>query len=55
VRAAFRPDGLGAVINSSRGVIFPFHPDDPDWEAAIVRATQRAIGELTEVAASARR
>jgi orotidine-5'-phosphate decarboxylase len=46
VAAAFRPDGLGAVVNSSRGVTFPFHPDDPDWEAAVVRATERAAGEL---------
>jgi orotidine-5'-phosphate decarboxylase len=55
VRAAFRPDGLGAVVNSSRGVTFPFHPDDPHWEDAIVKATQRAIGELTQAIPSARR
>ena len=28
VRAAYRADGSGAVVNSSRGVVFPFHPDD---------------------------
>ena len=33
-------DGLGAVVNSSRGVTFPFHPDDPDWESKIVAAAQ---------------
>ena len=47
VRAAFRPDGLGAVVNSSRGVTFPFHPDDPRWEAKIVEAAKRAQAELT--------
>jgi len=46
VAAAFRPDGLGAIINSSRGITFPFHPDDANWEQAIVAATERAIGEL---------
>jgi orotidine-5'-phosphate decarboxylase len=46
VRAAYRPDGLGAVVNSSRGVTFPFHPDDPDWEAKVVAAAQKAAAEL---------
>ena len=47
VRAAFRPDGLGAVVNSSRGVTFPFHPDDPQWESKIVEAAKRAQAELS--------
>jgi orotidine-5'-phosphate decarboxylase len=46
VRAAFRADGLGAVVNSSRGVTFPFHPDDPDWERKIVEAARAASAEL---------
>lgn len=46
VKAAYRPDGLGAVVNSSRGVTFPFKPDDPDWEAKIVAAAQKAQTEL---------
>ncbi len=46
VKAAYRADGLGAVVNSSRGVTFPFHPDDPDWEAKIVAAAQKAAAEL---------
>jgi orotidine-5'-phosphate decarboxylase len=46
VRAAYRADGLGAVVNSSRGVTFPFHPDDPDWEAKVVAAAQKAQAEL---------
>lgn len=47
VRAAFLPDGLGAIVNSARGVTFPFSPDDPDWEAAIERATRQAAKELS--------
>jgi orotidine-5'-phosphate decarboxylase len=46
VKAAYRSDGLGAVVNSSRGVTFPFHPDDPDWEAKVVAAAQKAAAEL---------
>ncbi|MBN9122815.1 MAG: orotidine-5'-phosphate decarboxylase [Planctomycetes bacterium] len=46
VRAAYRSDGLGAIVNSSRGVTFPFHPDDPNWEAQIVEAAKRAAAEL---------
>lgn len=46
VRQSLRPDGLGAIINSSRGITFPGSPDDPNWEAAIVGATQRAISAL---------
>ncbi len=46
VQAAFRPDGLGAIVNSSRGVVFPFHPDDPQWEAAVIAAARRGAEEL---------
>jgi orotidine-5'-phosphate decarboxylase len=46
-QAAFRSDGLGAIVNSSRGVVFPFHPHDPDWERAIRLAAERAQKELT--------
>ena len=46
VQAAYRADGLGAIVNSSRGVTFPFHPDDPDWEAKVVAAAQKAAAEL---------
>lgn len=47
VKAAYRVDGLGAVVNSSRGVTFPFHPDDPDWESKIVEAARKASAELS--------
>jgi orotidine-5'-phosphate decarboxylase len=46
VRAAYREDGLGAIVNSSRGVVFPFKPDDADWEAKIVAAARKAAEEL---------
>jgi orotidine-5'-phosphate decarboxylase len=46
VRAAFGADGLGAIVNSARGVTFPFRPKDPNWEAAIERATRAAAAEL---------
>lgn len=46
VKAAYRPDGLGAIVNSSRGVTFPFHPDDPDWESKITAAAEKARDEL---------
>jgi orotidine-5'-phosphate decarboxylase len=48
VKAAYRADGLGAVVNSSRGVTFPFHPDDPDWEAKVVAAAEKAAAELRQ-------
>jgi orotidine-5'-phosphate decarboxylase len=46
VAAAFRSDGLGAIVNSSRGITFPFQPDDPNWESRIRQATERATREL---------
>jgi orotidine-5'-phosphate decarboxylase len=46
VAPAFRSDGLGAMVNSSRGITFPFHPDDPKWEDAIREATRKTIALL---------
>jgi orotidine-5'-phosphate decarboxylase len=46
VRAAFQADGLGAVVNSSRGVTFPFKPEEPRWEAAVAAAAEWAAQEL---------
>jgi orotidine-5'-phosphate decarboxylase len=46
VKAVYRSDGLGAIVNSSRGVTFPFQPDDPNWEAKIVEAARKAQAEL---------
>jgi orotidine-5'-phosphate decarboxylase len=44
--AAFRGDGAGAVVNSSRGITACFKPDDPKWEEAIERATRATIEDL---------
>jgi orotidine-5'-phosphate decarboxylase len=49
VAAAFRADGLGAVINSSRGVTFPFHPDDSKWDTTVSNALERASHELKAI------
>lgn len=46
VRAAGDADGLGAVVNSSRGVTFPFRPDDAGWAAKVAAAAERAAAEL---------
>jgi orotidine-5'-phosphate decarboxylase len=50
---AFRNDGLGAIINSSRGIIFSFSPSERDWETKIdaaTRATIAALGQATPAA-----
>jgi orotidine-5'-phosphate decarboxylase len=46
VAGAFRPDGSGAVVNSSRGITCSFPPAEPEWERAVVAATQAAIADL---------
>jgi orotidine-5'-phosphate decarboxylase len=49
VEPAFRPDGLGAIVNSSRGILFPFQPDEPRWEARIEEATRATITALAPI------
>jgi orotidine-5'-phosphate decarboxylase len=49
VEPAFRPDGLGVIINSSRGILFPFQPDEPRWEARIEEATRATIAALASI------
>lgn len=51
VLPALRADGMGAVINSSRGITFPFSPSALDWESAIEQATRNAIAALSSSAA----
>jgi orotidine-5'-phosphate decarboxylase len=46
VQAAFWRDGLGAVVSSSRGVTFPFDPEETNWEATVERASRAAAAEL---------
>src|SRR5262249_4581386 len=45
---AFPPDGLGAVVNSSRGILSSYPPKDPRWEEAVERATRATIAALAE-------
>jgi orotidine-5'-phosphate decarboxylase len=44
--AAFRADGLGAIVNSSRGIIASFSPQEKDWPARVVDATKAAVQDL---------
>jgi orotidine-5'-phosphate decarboxylase len=46
VAVAFRSDGLGAIVSSSRGILFPFPPDAPDWERHIEAAARKAAADL---------
>jgi orotidine-5'-phosphate decarboxylase len=53
VMAAFRPDGLGALVNNSRGINFayrsgPFAQEfgPRRWEAAVEAATKQMIADL---------
>jgi len=47
-KAAFRADGLGAIINSSRGITASFAPEESQWEKAIEEATRRTIADLRQ-------
>jgi len=53
VAAAFDSHGLGALINSSRGILFAFHKGklaqeygETDWEGAVDAATRMMIEDL---------
>jgi orotidine-5'-phosphate decarboxylase len=54
VAAAFRADGLGAVINSSRGITACFASAEPGWEAAIENTTRTTIAALKAVTPNAK-
>lgn len=52
VAAAFSPNGLGAVINSSRGIIFAHERPEfegKDWQQAVEAATLEMIEQLKGV------
>ncbi len=51
VAGAFRSDGLGAIVNSSRGVLFPFDPSVLDWEKEVEKAARQAAEALRPVTA----
>jgi orotidine-5'-phosphate decarboxylase len=46
---AFRDDEAGAIVNSSRGITFPFKTDDPDWRSKIDRAIDATNRDLNAV------
>jgi orotidine-5'-phosphate decarboxylase len=46
VAPGFRADGLGAIVNSSRGIVFAYEPGERHWEAAVERATRSMIDAL---------
>jgi orotidine-5'-phosphate decarboxylase len=46
VKAAYQPNGLGAVVNSSRGITFPYQPGDADWKSKIIDAAKKAQADL---------
>lgn len=55
VAAAFHADGLGAVINSSRGINFAWRREDlaakfspKQWQDAVLAATQQMIADLKQ-------
>lgn len=55
IAAAFAPDGLGAVVNSSRGIIFAGERKEyaaryapAEWEQAVEAATRDMIADLAD-------
>jgi orotidine-5'-phosphate decarboxylase len=54
VRHAFDSNGLGAVVNNSRGIIFAHerlefkNESQRDWTAAVAAATDEMIRELRD-------
>jgi orotidine-5'-phosphate decarboxylase len=50
IMPAFDDRGLGAVVNSSRGISMAFPPNEPAWEGRVEAATRTAIESLPIVA-----
>lgn len=49
VAGGFDSNGLGAVVNSSRGIIFAHEKSDcDDWRQAVEQATRQAISKLRD-------
>jgi orotidine-5'-phosphate decarboxylase len=52
VAPGFRPDGLGAIVNSSRGIIFAYEQprfQNLDWQQAIAMAAKEMTDQLPQV------
>jgi orotidine-5'-phosphate decarboxylase len=54
VAGAFRADGSGAIVSSSRGLLFPFRPDEANWETAVKKEAHAAIAALAPFSRSGR-
>lgn len=39
-------DGRGVFVNSSRGILYPYHPADSDWESRVVNAVVALKNQL---------
>ena len=50
LKAAFRADGTGAVINSSRAILFPGPSNAPDWKDRIATAASDTSAALAAIA-----
>jgi orotidine-5'-phosphate decarboxylase len=48
VKDAFREDGLGAIISSSRGIISSFQTSDAKWESVVEKAARDTIAVLSQ-------
>ena len=52
IASAFDERGLGAIVNNSRGILFPKIDGDPDaqgaWERAVEAALKRMIDDLAQ-------
>lgn len=49
LKPAFGPKCTGAVVNSSRGILFPFKPEAKDWKDRIRKAAAHSSAELASV------
>jgi orotidine-5'-phosphate decarboxylase len=55
VAGAFRPDGLAAIVNSSRGIAASFPAEERQWEEAVLQATHQARATLAAAGEIAQR
>lgn len=54
VAAAYDGAGLGALVNSSRGILYAYgDPDAPDWQARVREAARTLRDQLRQAAAAA--
>jgi orotidine-5'-phosphate decarboxylase len=53
IKPAFGPNGSGAVVNSSRAILFPYQPDATDWRQKIHHAAQKSAKELANISGMA--